>query len=89
MKNLKIKEGKNYQFSINQFGRILNYEGKITLVKENKFYLKTDEACKIEFDQKDILEIKEISKSEKQIPTIKKKTFTPKHKLKPSVQPQF
>lgn len=87
---MKLEKNKYYKFKINVHGRIIDYEGKIMDIKLPYFYLRTDEACNIEFKLKDITHLEKLPTPEKKIITIcARKKIVPKHLLKKQVEPKF
>ena len=87
---MELEKDKHYSFKINVHGRIMNYEGRVVDVKLPYFYLRTDEACRIEFKLKDIINSKKLPTPKKEILTIcTRKKRVPREQLKKQIEPKF
>lgn len=88
----KFEVGKYYKIKVNMFGRIEDYEGKISSIYKDEFRFESDEnhtCCALTIRNSEVVSSKEIDNPEKieKIHMISsKKKFT---NLKESVHPEF
>jgi hypothetical protein len=87
MKN-KIEKGKHYFLKINVFGREIEYEGEIVSLNEREFGLRTEEACNLRFNLKDLIYFKKIEKPKKDLKIVVNKKIS-KENLKEPDKPKF
>jgi len=84
----KIEKGKYYFLKVNIFGREIEYGGEIVSLDEREFGLRTEEACNLRFNLKDLIYFKKIEKPKKDLKIVVRKKIC-KEGLKKSEKPKF
>jgi len=85
----KLQKEKYYKITLNIFGRILTYAGKVTYLENEEFGLKTqEESCPLQFKTKDILSIEKTSPQKQKEKIFKLNSKKQFKNLKPSEKPR-